>query len=537
MDSRYLRQALCGLMVVVTGLAAKAQTLNGNAGVLSANCFSLTGNTPGQVGSVYFPDTLNLNRPFDFLMNFNFGSQDQNGADGMVFVLQNNNPNEIGPSGGSLGWFGVANSIGVEFDTYQNPVNDPPFDHIAVFRDGEIDHSFPTELVAAVPALPINGNIEDGQDHLVQITWDPTTLAFDVYFDCAPKVSLTIDLVNTIFSGDSLVYWGVSGASGGAFNPHSFCILPNTTGTIRDTTLLCGGDTVTISAPPSRDGVYSWEPTYNQSGSNTQSIEVWPLVDTLYIVNYIDTCGFHATDSIFVQESPPLVIQLPADTTVCEGETYVIDPNLPAGSYLWSTGATSDTLAVDSSGVYQLIYEDLAGCSGQADQAIEFLAIPTVDAGGDITDCDLRKVHTLQAGPVLPYTSYYWSTGDSTATIQVDAPGDYAVQAVNVCGSSIDSISVNYEYEVGYFIPNVFTPNGDGIIDIFQVENLHPEGFALHIFDRWGNEVFSTTNRMEGWDGTIRGSSGPEGVYYYRVSTRDCAGFPKLESGAVTLLR
>lgn len=678
----HFKQFITSLVLLFAGNLLPAQTLNGDASLVSPGCWQLTSNTAWEVGSVYFPDTLNLNRPFNFFMHFNLGFNDQNGADGMVFVLQNNSLTALGPAGGSLGWFGIPNSLGIEFDTYPNPVNDPAYDHIAVFRDGEINHAFATHLFGPVGALPNNGNIEDGQHHLVQITYDPADDTLRVYFDCSLRVELEINLKDTIFGGDSLVHWGVSGAGGGAFNAHSFCMLSDTTGAILDTLLLCEGDTMTITAPASRDGFYTWNPLFNQAGSHTQSIEVWPTQDTLYTVEYIDPCGYRATDSLYFRVRPPLnpalapdttlcqgtsyqtglalangtfswstgstdssitvsaagtysvtatdlygcryqdsqqvsilappdveassdtlLCEFPAnglqisagrvqadvdyswstgdttlsitaavpgtyvvqvsnrcgmvadtvliglfdtialdlgnDTTICPGENYVLDPGLGSGIFLWSTGDMSDTLGVDSSGLFILTYQDTNGCYATDSLAIDLIVPPiTVYAGLDITDCEPGASHVLEARPIQANVDYVWSTGDTSTSITVSSTADYVIRAVNECGEVSDTVIVFiYEYEEGYFIPNVFTPNGDGVNDVFQVENFRAEEYSLEIFDRWGNPVFSTKDRTASWDGNVNGSPAMEGVYFYQIRTRDCKGYLKNEQGTLTMLR
>ncbi len=678
--SSHFRKLILGLFVVCFGKMATAQTFNGNAVSLSGGCIQLTSNTPWQAGSVFYPDTLNLNRPFDFLMNFNFGFTNANGADGMVFVLQNTGPNELGPAGGSLGWDGILNSIGVEFDTYQNPTGDLFEDHIAILRDGGIDHTMPNNLAGPIQAVPGTANIEDGQDHLVQIMWDPVQQELEVYFDCVPKLSLNINLIDSIFGGDSLVHWGVTAASGGAYNAHSFCRLPNTRGAL-NTLFLCEGDTLTLSVPDSRDGIYTWNTSYNLSATNQQIVEAWPTQDTLYIVEYLDACGFDATDTFEVRVRAPLNLALandtmvctgspyivdlglaggtftwsnggttptisvtttalysvvaidsfgcmyqdsqlveffnvpalnpipdtsfcefPAagfdltadpiladvsylwstgdttpgidvdttgvytiqatnfcgtvedsievsfyqpveldlgnDTAVCEGTTYLIEPDVPPGIYLWSTGDMGSNLVVDTPGTYSLMYVDSNGCMVQDTQEVEFHPYPVVYGGLDITDCDPSEVHVLEAKPTQPFTDYVWSTGDSSQIINVNTTGDYVISAINGCSTATDTVVVFiYRYEEGYFIPNAFSPNSDGINDIYLVENFRPEEFILWIADRWGNEVFSTTNHMEGWDGNINGKAAPEGTYYYKIRTRDCGGYLHTESGYLTLMR
>jgi gliding motility-associated-like protein len=85
--------------------------------------------------------------------------------------------------------------------------------------------------------------------------------------------------------------------------------------------------------------------------------------------------------------------------------------------------------------------------------------------------------------------------------------------------------------------PNVFTPNGDGINDIFVVSSSALNGFEMEIFSRWGNSLFRSSNPAQGWDGTFNGSPAEEGVYYWRLRTTDCFGNPQDASGFVTLMR
>ena len=82
------------------------------------------------------------------------------------------------------------------------------------------------------------------------------------------------------------------------------------------------------------------------------------------------------------------------------------------------------------------------------------------------------------------------------------------------------------------FIPNVFSPNQDGINDNFWVEYTGDQPFNIIIFDRWGVEVFASKNKQQRWDGTMEGKKLPDGVYYYklRIGNRDF-------NGNITLVR
>ena len=503
--------------------ALSGQTLNGDARDLGNGCYQLNRDSMWTVGSLFFPDTLNLNRPFNMLMEINFGTRDLGGADGVVFILQNNSATELGAAGGSLGYFGISNSIGVEFDTYENiPEADPFNDHIALMRDGSIAHNSPQNLAGPVSANANNADIENGADHLVQIKWNPANFSLDVYFDCDLRLSHTIDLVNTIFGGDSLVYWGFSAASGGAFNGHTVCLV-EPVGGVLDSLGICQGDTASFMAGPSQDGVYLWEPAYNASGTVSQTIDVWPEVDTTYTCRYLDPCGIPTVDTFEVQYTSPDKPDLGNDTTFCTGLTYVLDPGLSGVNFNWSTGSSADTLAVDSAGTFILEVSDASGCFLSDTVEVDFVAPPTVTSSPDTTICGSDSGYTLTVLPIAFATDYVWSNGDTATSLHVTETGVYTVEAINSCSTATDSTEVTFfKYEEGYFIPNVFTPNGDSFNDTYLIENVDPEDFKLQIFDRWGREVYHSLDRDEGWNGTQSGTSVKPGIYFYLVRTRDC---------------
>ena len=528
---------LTGLLPVLT-LSVKAQTFNGNASDLGNGCLELTPDVAWNTGSVFFPDTLNLNQPFTFLMDFYFGTKDANGADGIVFVLQNNDPNQLGVAGGSLGFFGIPNSLGIEFDTYENiPESDPVADHISIMRDGNISHTTPQNLAGPVSATSTNANIEDGQDHLVQINWDPAILQLEVYFDCELRLTYTADLVNTIFSGDSLVYWGFTGASGGAFNGHRVCFVQLPLG-VQNSLSICQGDTTTLMAPPSIDGVYTWSPAYNLSSSTLPVVQAWPGQDTTYTLTYTDPCGLLTIDTFVVDLDLLPGLELGNDTTLCEGTTLLLDPFIAQGYVAWSDGSSADTLLVDTAGLYNITVEVPGGCITRDSINIDMIELPVVTTNPDTTLCGQGLSYLLTVTPELPNTDYVWSTGDTTPELTVSQTDLYVVEAINACGTATDTADITFfRWEDGYFIPNVFTPNGDAINDTYKVENFRPEEFYLQIFDRWGRKVFDTTDREATWDGYQNGQQAAPGIYFYLIRTRDCVGEVVEAQGSLSLLR
>ena len=169
---------LLALLLAVTG-QAQTYFLNGDASFLGDDCYQLTPNLNTQNGTVWYADQIDLTQPFTIEFLMNLGSIDANGADGMVFVLQQEGTSAIGESGGGMGYLGFNGTIGVEFDTWQNTnYNDPVQDHIAVVSDGDINHASGNTLAGPVFMNNLGTNQENGQDHIVKIQWLPefTTL-------------------------------------------------------------------------------------------------------------------------------------------------------------------------------------------------------------------------------------------------------------------------------------------------------------------------------------------------------------------------
>jgi gliding motility-associated-like protein len=86
-------------------------------------------------------------------------------------------------------------------------------------------------------------------------------------------------------------------------------------------------------------------------------------------------------------------------------------------------------------------------------------------------------------------------------------------------------------------IPGIFSPNGDGINDQFQVGIVNLKSYFIRIINRWGVQVFENSNILSNWDGKLRGEDLPAGVYYYLISAKDYTNKSIRLSGSITLLR
>jgi len=184
------------------------------------NCFRLTPAEEWKGGSVFYRNQVDLSESFDMELDLHFGCKDY-GADGIVFIFH---PKlKTGFEGEGIGFGGLRPSIGFEMDTYQNHhLNDPGFDHVALMRDGNIYH--PNGITEPIPLRADKGNIEDCSSHKVRVQWNPQTMILNFQFDGSSRISQRINLVDDIFGGDPLVYWGFTSATGGEHNRHRVCI-------------------------------------------------------------------------------------------------------------------------------------------------------------------------------------------------------------------------------------------------------------------------------------------------------------------------
>lgn len=138
---------------------------------------------------------------------------------------------------------------------------------------------------------------------------------------------------------------------------------------------------------------------------------------------------------------------------------------------------------------------------------------------------------TLWATPDMQ--SYFWSNGSDSQGLSVDEQGDYWVEVKdwNSCTNS-DTVYVKV-FE--YYIPNAFTPNGDGLNDIFRVVGQYRDiNFSMHIYNRWGQLVFQSSDIDQGWDGTFRNQTAESDTYVWILQV-DFLGEDIITNGDVVL--
>lgn len=333
----YIKKRL-GLLCFIVGFSissfGQSYFANGSAIAQGNGCFRLTPATNWQLASVWYADKLDLNQNFDLEFELNFGNKDV-GADGIVFVLQTSGNKAIGIAGGGLGFEGFSPSLGVEFDDWNNiDFGDLASDHIGILKNGSVDHKGPNSIAAPVPALTNSGNIEDGQNHIVRITWNASTQVLEVWFDCVKRQSITLDIVNSIFSGQNEVFWGFTASTGGENNVQIACLRDDIL--TSDTVYVCKGDRKELNARESDDNRYTWTPNIYLNDNTIKNPTCIPDVSTTYYVAYTDRCGNKLQDTVTVRvEAKPNLMDLD-DVLMCIDETATVSVENVYGKVYWN---------------------------------------------------------------------------------------------------------------------------------------------------------------------------------------------------------
>jgi gliding motility-associated-like protein len=590
------------LFSVLICFSAKAQfVVNGDAYDDGAGCYTLTDNEIWLAGSIWYDTLISLNNDFKVDFSFKLGDFDE-GADGIAFVLQPVSTG-LGSSGGGIGYEGIEPSLNIEFDTYNNSINnDPPYDHISIMRDGQLNHAMATAIAPYQYIIAGEDNVEDGILHDGSIIWDPAVQTISVYVDCDLRISYTGDIVEEIFDGNPNVYMGFTSATGGLSNEHKVCFNYLTAVDELVDIDICEGDTVSLFVPDEFASI-TWEPNYNISNPLINNPQVWPEVTTTYTVTMTDECGFSITDEVEITISD-FEIDLGADTVFCLG--YYLSPGAGLGTYLWSTGETTDSIQITDPGTYWVQIAGPEVCAtADTIQIIDVFDLPVIDfpddagfcegnglvidAGGGYTAYEWNTGSTAQSITVLneavytctvfdewgcaasdsiyievypaplvdlgfpvlylcngetellsafnPGASYEWNDGSTLSSFLADTAGYISVVVTSEEGCiAEDELTVVSDCLDDLYFPNVFSPNQDGLNDIFKpVLFADIDDFHIQIYSRWGELIFESSSVLKGWDGTLNGVLQEMGTYVYSAIYR-IGDSEQILSGTVILM-
>ncbi len=355
MNTLKLTYYLFAVLAILTFSSKGQFILNGAATHNGAGDYLLTPASNGQVGSIWFEDKISLEESFNLDFELYFGTKN-GGADGISFCLQPLSTS-IGVSGGGLGIKDVNPSFFAEFDTYRNS-GDPNFDHVAIQKNGDVLNTGVNNLAPAVRIRNSVDNIEDGQWHPMQVKWDANLKKFDIYVHCVLRVSYSGDIVNSIFGGDPLVYWGFTASTGAANNEHRIRNVRTNLIKLADQEI-CANGNIQVSLPPTASS-FIWSPTTGIDNITSLSPILSPTQTTKYIITYSGFCNTLLKDTFLVKVNS-VAGSLGNDTTICDSEILTLDAGT-GQDYLWNTNATTKTINTTNNGTYSVKVTHNNGC-------------------------------------------------------------------------------------------------------------------------------------------------------------------------------
>jgi gliding motility-associated-like protein len=268
----------------------------------------------------------------------------------------------------------------------------------------------------------------------------------------------------------------------------------------KDTTL-CRGQILVLNATTAGALAYRW-----QDGSTTPSYTVTGPGEYQVEVN-AGLCQA-ARGSILVSYKDLPTPQLGADTTLCPGQQLLLSVARADASVQWQDGSSGGDYLVSRPGKYKVTVSNGA-CSASDEVQVDYeSALPAYAAEEKQFACRSETV-SLDAGVGLPNVSYRWQDGTTTATFAAPGPGTYRVEVSSRCGT----VSRTFKVEA-IMPPNVFTPNGDGVNDCFEVPGIGAGGWNLWVYNRWGKLVY----RQQGYNNAWCAEGEVNGVYYYQLT-------------------
>lgn len=301
-------------------------------------------------------------------------------------------------------------------------------------------------------------------------------------------------------------------------------------------TLVCRGKSTTLTATGA--ATYTWSPSTGLSCANCAAPLASPDSATNYIVRGTTAQGCSNTDSIIVNVKQPFAMSNSNGDTLCKGSAVRLYAS-GASTYVWSpsTGLNSTTSATplaspSTTTAYRVIGTDDKSCFKDTGfVTVKVYPIPTVEAGQDKT---INIGQTVELKPIVSadVSTAIWSPTQSivqtnfpNVTVKPKETTEYTLEVRNAGGcKSRDHVTIFVVCNgANIFIPNTFSPNGDGANDIF-----YPRGTGLfsiktlRIFNRWGEVVFekngfAPNDASAGWNGTFKGLKLTPDVYVYTV--------------------
>jgi len=304
-----------------------------------------------------------------------------------------------------------------------------------------------------------------------------------------------------------------------------------------------------ITPTGATNAFFSWVPSISLDSSTVSNPTAMPTETTMYTVTVTEgNCS--SKDSILVSVLN-YIADAGSDTEICQGNSVIIggSPTGPSGStYNWTapTGldnaSTANPVATPLLTTTYLVAVN-TGCGNILDSVtIKVNSLPLVDAGNDTTIFLGSSIVLMGTGG----TSYQWNpqaglscSNCANPTASPSSSTTYYLMVTDANGcQSTDEVTIAIEPVASIiFVPNIFSPNGDGLNEVLDVQGSGYESVYFAVYDRWGEKVFETTSIDTDWDGTFRGKHLNSATFVYLLEVVYIDGEAYTEKGNVALVR
>ena len=268
---------------------------------------------------------------------------------------------------------------------------------------------------------------------------------------------------------------------------------------------ICKGDSITLNAGFGKTS-YTWS-----TGATTQSISV---KDSGTYKVTISKGSCFVLDSLKVLFHPEINVPILAnDTTVCSNTGYQIHIGSLFTSYSWQDDSKDTFYTPNSSGIYWVDVTNEHNCKKRdsIEVTINQSPEPIITYNQDLEKICWDSTIVLDAGP--GYVQYDWHSGESTRTITSPHLEEYYV-TVTDHNNCTDSTHLQIDCSPFIKVYNLFTPDGNGINDIFYVKGLQPDKWSLEVYSRWGDRVYYNHSYKNEFEGNNLESD----IYFYVLS-------------------
>ncbi|MEQ8908143.1 MAG: gliding motility-associated C-terminal domain-containing protein [Vicingaceae bacterium] len=288
--------------------------------------------------------------------------------------------------------------------------------------------------------------------------------------------------------------------------------------------------------------------------TNNEEIAYWNTGDTsasitvnqagIYSAIVPSACG-SVFDTIQIKNYPKLWLNLDNDTTLCKGESLTLSVDTNASQIIWSTGVelSSPSIEAVSAGIYQV------KIANECDTLYDKIKIdfhPETQFVLEQSKDTARVLDSVFFRLLKPHKFQFlqWDFGDGQFSREKISLHNYQETGLMQTGFSlIDSLGCEYDsslliyiQSLPFHLPNVFTPNGDGINDFFEVYGEGINSMEIKIFNRWGKLIYAAEKAA--WNGrTLNGKAAEEGTYFYQIHFQQSGNSPQSVNGVINLMR